>query len=289
VHLSAQLLYFADSLEHFFYPTWLRVSYGFLALSALLAAGGFVAALAGFQRATARRQPLGLASAFFAASGAAAFSYHVIRGVHYAAHGVAGRFVAAEMAGAAGSVAFAAAGVIAAVAFLSTSNGPRRDFVLGWAAVGLAAYFSLTFISWLLYAVAYSRFPAPRGFVGGLALESAGAAVGAAGAAAAAIAFLRSNPDAEQQRLGARDGLLAVAATDVGLGYLVSAIGALVYAGSLSSLETDSKEVAANWLSGVNYLGLACAAICAGVAFRISRRGLEHRDGSDPAAFADPG
>jgi hypothetical protein len=289
LHLSARSLYFANALELPFYPTWLRTSEGFGALSVLFATGGYVAAFVGFRRAASRRRLLGLGAVFFAAYGAAALADHIIRSVQYSGHGGAGTFAAAEMVGAAAAAAFVCAGLVAAVAFLSTTDSPRRDRMLGWAAFGLAAYFVLTFVSLLLYAVGYSRGPAPSGFIGGLALQAAGAAVAAGGAVAAALAFLGSGPEDERQRLVARDGLLAIAAMDIGLGYLVTAIGALVYAGSISDFETDTKEVAANWLSGVNYLGLMCAAICVGVAFRISRRALEERDGPDPVAFADPG
>jgi len=289
LHLSAASLSFASALEFFFYPAWLRTSEGLAALSSLLAVGGYAAAFAGFLHATPRRRLLGLAGIFFAASGAAGAADHVVRSVEYTTHPVGGKFQAAEIVGAAGSLAFVAAGVVVAVAFLSSREGRRRDLVLGWAAVALVAYFCLTFVSLLLYAIAYSDLHAPSGVASGLGVQAAGFAVAVGGAVVAARAFLRSDPDGEWQRLAHRDGLLAEAATIVGLGSLGTAIGAMVYAGALSDLETDTKQLATNWLSGVSYLGLACAAICAGVAFRASRRELEQRDGSDPAAFADPG
>jgi hypothetical protein len=289
VHLSSASLYFANALELDFYPRWLRISEGLVALSALLAIGAYVEARAGFLRAPSRPRLLGLAAIFFAASGAGALADHVIRSVQYSGHGVAGTFAAAEIVGAAASMAFVSAGVVAAVAFLSTTDSSRRDPLLGCAAVGLVAYFGLTFVHFLLYAVGYSRGPAPGGFIGGLAMQAAGAAVGGLGPVLAAVAFLRADPDGELQRLAVRERLLAEAALTVGLGYLVTAIGALVYAGSISDFETDSKQIAANWLNGVGYVGLMCVAICAGLAFRASRRALEERDGPDPAAFADPG
>jgi hypothetical protein len=253
-----------------------------------LSVGAYVAACAGFLRATSGRL-LGLAGALFAASGAAQLADHLIRSVEYTRHATVGTVAAAEIVGAASAVAFVCAGVIAAVAFLSSREGSRRDPVLGRAGVSLVAYFCLTFVSLLLYAIAYSDVHAPGGFASGLAMQAAGAAVGAIGAVLAAIAFLRSGPDGERRRLATRDGLLALAATIVGLGYFVTAIGAMVYAGSVSSVETDSKEQAANWLGGVSYLVLLAAAICAADAFWVSRRELEQGDGSDSPAFADPG
>jgi hypothetical protein len=286
--LSSASLNFANALEFDFYPAWWRTSEGFVALSALFATGGYAAAFAGFRHPTSRRRRLRLAASFFAASGAAGLVDHLIRSVKYLEHPVDGTFTGAEIVGATASLAFLVAGVIAAVAFRSAMDSPRRDLVLGWAVLGLVAYFGLNFVSLLLYAIGYSHLHAPDGIVDGLGVQAAGAAIGAGGAMAAAIAFLRRGPE-EEGRLAGRDRLLAEGATIVGLGYLASAIGALVYAGSISDFETDSKQTAANWLSGVNYVGLMCAAICAGVAFRASRRALEQRDGSDPATLADPG
>jgi hypothetical protein len=288
LHLSAASLNFADALERFFYPSWVRLSEGLFALSALLATGGYVAAFLGFRRPGSRRRLLGRAAILFAASGAAELADHVNRSVQYAGQGAIGTVVAAEIVGAAASLAFLVAGAVAAVAFLSSREAPGRDLVLGWAAVMLVAFYALSFVSGLLYAVAYSDVHAPGGFAGGLAVQAAGAALAAFGAVAAAIAFRRPGPNGEQQRLADRDGLLGQAATTIGLGYLLSAIGAMVYAGSVPGLEIDTKAAAANWLSGVDYLGLACAAICAGIAFRASRPELEDRDGPDLAALADP-
>lgn len=289
MHLGAALLDFADALELSFYPTWLRVSEGFLALDALFATGAFVVAGAGFLRASSRRLLLGAAGFFFAASAAAALVDHVIRSIEYARHAIVGTVAAAEIVGSAASVALVGAGAVTALAFRSTGDRQGRDRALGWASVALVAYFGLTFVNLLLYSIAYSDVHAPAGFASGLAVQSAGSAVGAAGAALAGIAFLRPGPDGERLRVAARDGLLVGAAVIVGLGYLVTAIGALIYAGSLSSVETGGKQVAANWLTGVGYLGLTAAAICAGVAFMISRRTSEQRDGSDSGALADPG
>jgi hypothetical protein len=245
------------------YPTALSLSDGFYVLGAMLVCAGFASALVGFRSAPGvpRRRVLGLAGNCFSASGAAFVGAYVIRAVEYANHHVPSGFTAATVVEAVSSLALVAAGASVAVAFLSARHGREPDNGLTSAGTALALFFSLGVASTVQGVIAYSDYFAPGGVVSGLIVEAVGDAFAGVGAVVAALAFQRP----------ARNVLLALAATVLGVGFLVFAIGATVYAVADSSAGADGKTVAADWLSAVSWLGLAAAATCAAFGFRARR------------------
>lgn len=257
--VAAGAFYLADGVSNS-YPTALSVSDGFYVLGTVLVIAGFAAAFIGFRRtpASSRRRLLGLGGNCFSATGAALLAAYVIRSIEYGQHNVLGTFTASSVVEAVSSAALVAAGASVALAFLSARAGHTSDNGLGSAGIALAVFFGLGVASTVLGVIAYSDYHAPGGITGGLAIEAVGDAVAAGGAVIAGVAFLSS----------ARDVLLAIAATVLGVGFVLFAIGASVYAGADSSVGADGKTVAADWLSAVSWLGLAAAAICAGAGFR---------------------
>jgi hypothetical protein len=252
-------LYVADGLSHD-YPTALSLSDGFYVLGTILVGAGFASTSVGFHFAPAvsRRQMLGLAGGCFAATGGSFVAAYVIRAVEYADHHVPSGFTAATVLEAASSVALVAAGGSVALAFLSLRPGRRSERGLTPAGTALALFFVVGVASTGQGVIAYSDYFAPGGVIAGLVVEAVGDALAAGGAVVAALAFLRP----------VRDALLAIAASVLGVGFLVFAIGAMVYADADSSAGADGKMVAADWLSAVSWLVLSAAAICAAGGFR---------------------
>ena len=184
---------------------------------------------------------------------------NVIRSVEYGTHQVPGTFTASAAVEAASSLAFLAAGALVAVAFLPSAPGRSSETALGWAGIGLALFFCFFSVSAFLALVGYSDFHTAGGITAGVGVEAAGALVGAAGAVIGGLAFLTSD--------SGRDGLLAAAAVALGVGFLVVAVGDMVYASSYTTFQ-DGKAVAADWLEAISWLGLMFAAGYAALGFR---------------------
>ena len=61
----------------------------------------------------------------------------------------------------------------------------------------------------------------------------------------------------------------------------------MIYAAADAAARGDGKAVAGDWLTAVFYLGLVCAAVCAGVGFALSQRDARPTE-SSPAAYGEP-
>jgi hypothetical protein len=282
LNVAGQSLYLAEALSLFFYPTALSVSDGVGVLAALLFAGGFAVALAGFLAVpqSPRRKRLAIAAVLLLGAALSSTAAQLIRAVEYGTLNTPDTFTASTVVEAAAWLAFAAAALIAAVGFQPSAGESATSRYLGWAAAGLAGFFVFDLVSTILAAIAYSDAHAPSGITTGLGVVAGGSGVAAAGALVAAAAFLVVADSG-------RDRLLAIAAIVLGLGFLLTSIGTMIYAAADSGAGGDGKAVAADWLSAIFWLGLAFAAVCAGVGFALSRRAAEPAE-AIPAAYEEP-
>jgi hypothetical protein len=262
------------------YPGF-KVAYGFGVLASLVAVAAFGVAAAAFLRAArpARTKALAVSAALFAGYALV----QVVSGVIFAIEaGLNSPWapIASNIAAPAGHAALVIAAVLAAIAL-----GRRpRDRFLGFACLALSGYLGLLAAEAAFQVVAYGEFGQRPGEVtAGLATAAVGYAVTAAAALIAAAAFIGA---AGRRRAGEpwnarRDGALGSAARVLAAGFLVAAIGGMVFAGSQFARTVPGDA----WLKNAYVLGLSLAAACGAIAFRP---GLEDRDRPDLGALADP-
>jgi hypothetical protein len=276
--LISRLLSLVDELQNG-YLAGLKVASGMDLLAGALQLAAYALAIAAFATVASSRRAslLALALALYAGGALASFVSDLLSAIEYGTNSARGTYVAGYAVSCAGDIVLGVAAVIAALAFGLAAAAPgRRDGRLGWASVVLAGALTFKFTSMILVLSALSGSYIAGGVTNGLGVGIGGVVVQVAGTVVAAVALLlaggRQRGGAEW--LSAREGLLGVAAAVLALGFLLSGIGEMLYAGGVSSLGSGGERVAAAWLGAVGELIILGASACAAVGFLLSRRAV---------------
>lgn len=270
--------------------TSLKVASGFEVLAWVFVVAAFGTALVAFllRSRLTRTRVLAVSAGLFAGYGVALLADALIDLVQeWGISGQSWTFRASECAGAAAGLSVVIAGVLVTIGVMSS----RPDGLLGWGSIALAGHFGLLAAAYSFELAAYLTFPLsafPGEITWGLGTHAGGQLLVAAGAVVASVAFLSSNGRRKRGEPWQvqREGSLGIAAIVFTVGFLVATVGLMLLASHAGGF---GRNVAEDWLQAVAELLLAAAAACGVFGFFLSRRGLEQRDGPDPAAFADPG
>lgn len=257
--------------------TGLKTQFVFDLLAAIAIVVAFVVAGAGFRvaAATARARILTLSAALFGVYGTATLVSAAIK----AGGNVSGtpwQISAAQVANAAGGGFLLLVALFLIAAFVAR----RSNGLFGWACVPLATHFVCVAAAYSFELSALTPITGvPGGITGGLGTIAGGDAVLVVAAVFATLAFFSA---AGYERLGQRsaslrEGLLGVAASVFAAGFLIAAVGTMVFAAS----DNGAKIVAEDWLEAFEQFGLFVAAVCGAIAFSRSGRVAE---ASAPAA-----
>lgn len=155
-----------------------------------------------------------------------------------------------------------------------SSDLNRCDLMLGWGAAVFVAAIVLKLVADIIALVFFSDNQAPGGITGGYTLTVVGDIVVLGAGIIATIAFFQavSRRRRTQPVVAWRDGVLAIGTGIASVGFLLAAIGGMVYAGATSSIGFDGKIVAAGWLTAVQILTWMSAFICASIGLTLSWR-----------------
>jgi hypothetical protein len=227
---------------------------GRLAIGAILAAGGFFALLV---------------------------FYEIFASVD-ATHDFSGTGVAGEAALGAGAIFLLIAAVFVAVSAADVGPGLqwRRDARRGWASISLAVGFALLMTGEILTAVTGASIGSFFGLsTAGSVVAAAGWGLGIGAGVTAAVGFLISQQRRSDDGARLRDLLLSVASFVLALAFLLTGIGGMLRASTVSDLAVGAPSgsgfgqvEAYFWLVGVGQLVLMVGAICGAIGFFLAFR-----------------
>jgi hypothetical protein len=275
--MIGNILLLVDVLQNHALALW-SVGRGFALLSSVVTIAAFAVVSFAFLASREKRQrrlargALVLAVAFTATS-TADIVFAVVGGSQ-------GFFAKTEVASyaayALGYLTLALAALIATVAFFKNASGAggalsKREGLLGWAGVCLAAAFALLMTSDILDVIYLSGAGATAEYTarsGGDAVAIAAALVGVA----ALFVSRRRQEQAQPGWLAQRESILGVTLAVFAVAFLVTGIGGAVGSAADHANGFDRKEVTADWLSAIHSFGFMIGAACASIGFLRSRR-----------------
>jgi hypothetical protein len=275
--------------EFFRFPsiTQLKVATSLEVLGWVFVVAAFVAALAGFLLTS--RGTLAVSAGLFVGFGLSALAATLIELIEsWSVPFEPWEFRADGIGEAAAALSLAVAAFLVLIGVLSA----RPDALLGWGSLGLAGWAGLLAAAYSFSLAGYLRFGSIPGEVSwGFGMRAGGHAVVGVGAIVAAVAFFKASGRRRRGEpwVARREGLLETAAIVFVVGFLFASVGLMLLA---SQINGAGREEAQYWLMAVAQLFLAFAAACGAAGFFTSRRDaerrLEHRDGPDLPALADP-